>query len=110
MFKKIITLLFILLFYSPSYADIDVIEVETTLENHIFHPSTIDVPAGKKIRLTVKNNDDMVEEFESHDLKREKLIPSKSQVVVVIAPLEPGIYKFFGEFHEETAQGTINVK
>lgn len=111
MFKKILALLFIVLFYLSSYAeDIDLIEVETVLEKHVFHPNSIDVPAGKKIRLIVKNNDDMIEEFESHDLKREKLVPSKSQIVVVIAPLEPGIYKFFGEFHAETAQGYLNVK
>ncbi len=96
--------------FAVSFANSDIVEVETTLENHVFNPSTIDIPSGKKIRLIVKNNDDSVEEFESFDLKREKLIPSNSQVVIIIAPLDPGRYEFFGEFHEDTARGFLNVK
>lgn len=110
MYKNISTLLLIILLPIYSYSNYNVIEIETVLEGHVFHPSCIDVPAGQKIRLTVKNNDDVVEEFESHDLKREKIIPAKSKIVVVLAPLSPGVYKFFGEFHEETAQGCLNVK
>ena len=51
-----------------------------------------------------------VEEFESFDLKREKIIPAKGKVIVIVGPLSSGEYSFFGEFHQETAQGKLIVK
>jgi len=81
-----------------------------TIENHRFNPKEIAVPAGKRIKLIIKNNDSSVEEFESYDLNREKLVPGKGEIKVLFGPLKPGIYKFFGEFHEKTAQGKIVVK
>ncbi len=78
-----------------------------TIKDHRFDPTELQVPAGKKIRLLVKNLDPTPEEFESHDLKREKVIPGKSEATIVIGPLKPGTYKFVGEFHESTAKGTI---
>jgi len=81
-----------------------------TIKDHRFDPSEIQVPAGKKIRLIVKNLDPTPEEFESSDLKREKVIPGKSEATIVIGPLKPGTYKFVGEFHESTAKGSIVAK
>jgi plastocyanin len=81
-----------------------------TIKDHRFEPAELQVPAGKKIRLLVKNLDATPEEFESADLKREKVIPGKSQATIVIGPLKPGTYKFVGEFHESTARGTIVAK
>ena len=81
-----------------------------TIKNHRFEPSELQVPAGKKIRLLVKNLDPTPEEFESHDLKREKVIPGKSEATIIIGPLKPGTYKFVGEFHESTAKGSIIAK
>ena len=56
------------------------------------------------------NEDATPEEFESHDLNREKVIAGKSKGIVVIGPLKPGTYSFVGEFHEDTAKGRIVVK
>lgn len=80
------------------------------IREHRFEPAELEVPAGQKIKLVVKNEDPTPEEFESHSLKREKIIPGKSQVTVSIGPLDPGTYDFFGEFHEETAKGRIVAK
>jgi hypothetical protein len=44
------------------------------------------------------------------DLKREKIVLGNSTIKIVLAPLVPGEYKFFGDFHQETAQGKIIVK
>ena len=65
------------------------------------------MPANKRIQLTVVNDDPTPEEFESKEMKVEKVIPGKSKGVVRIGPLEPGRYPFFGEFHEATAKGTV---
>jgi plastocyanin len=81
-----------------------------TIQNHRFDPAQLDVPAGKKLKLVVRNLDPTPEEFESRDLKREKVIAGKGQASISIGPLKPGTYKFAGEFHEGTAQGQIVAK
>ena len=80
------------------------------IKDHRFEPSQLEVPAGKKLKLLVKNLDPTAEEFESHDLKREKIIPGNGQATINIGPLKPGTYKFVGEHHESTAQGQIVAK
>jgi len=78
-----------------------------TIKDHRFTPAELKVPAGKRITVTVSNDDATPEEFESHELKFEKVIPGKSKGVVRFGPLKPGRYPFFGEFHEDTAQGAV---
>ena len=78
--------------------------------NHKFLPSIIKASSGKVLKLHVFNEDSTVEEFESFDLKREKIIPGNKKIVLSVGPLKPGEYVFFGEFHQETAQGKIIVK
>ncbi|MGH6726671.1 MAG: cupredoxin domain-containing protein [Pseudolabrys sp.] len=78
-----------------------------TIKGHRFTPAELKVPAGKRITVTVSNDDPTPEEFESHELKFEKVIPGKSKGVVRFGPLKPGRYKFFGEFHEDTALGAV---
>ncbi|WIO75659.1 cupredoxin domain-containing protein [Porticoccaceae bacterium LTM1] len=84
--------------------------IKIRIENHLFIPAEIEVPAGKKIKLIIENKDDTPEEFESYPLNREKVIVGKGKAVVFIGPLEPGEYPFFGEFNPKTAQGVIKVK
>ena len=80
------------------------------IKDHRFDPAQLEVPAGKKLKLLVKNLDPTPEEFESHDLKREKVIAGKGQATISIGPLKPGTYNFVGEYHEATAQGRIVAK
>lgn len=82
-------------------------EFTVTIKNHRFAPSELKVPANKRIQLTVVNDDPTPEEFESKEMKVEKVIPGKSKGVVRIGPLAPGRYPFFGEFNEATAKGTV---
>lgn len=77
------------------------------IKEHRFEPALIKVPAGKKIRLQVVNQDATPEEFESHDLNREKVIAGHSTATIYIGPLSTGRYAFIGEFHADTAQGVI---
>jgi plastocyanin len=77
------------------------------IEDHRFDPAQFDVPAGRKVKLVVRNLHPTPEEFESHELKREKVIAGKGQVTITIGPLNPGAYKFVGEYHEASAQGRI---
>jgi len=83
------------------------LEYRLTIRDHRFEPAELRVPAGKKIKLIIDNQDGSAEEFESHELKREKVIPPKSKATVYIGPLSPGRYPFIGEFHKKTANGVI---
>jgi plastocyanin len=78
-----------------------------TIKDHRFTPTELKVPANKRVQVTVVNDDATPEEFESHEMKVEKVIPGKSKATVRIGPLKPGRYPFFGEFHEATAKGTV---
>lgn len=82
-------------------------EVALTIKNHLFSPAEIKVPANERIKLNVHNQDSTPEEFESHSLNREKLIPAGAKAVIYIGPLKPGRYDFFGEFNPSTAKGVV---
>ena len=77
------------------------------IKDHRFDPTELQVPAGQKLRLVVKNGDATPEEFESNTLNREKVIPGNGEATILIGPLEPGRYEFFGEFHQDSAKGVL---
>lgn len=72
-----------------------------------FNPSRIEVPAGQRIKIEIHNVGKTAAEFESIDLRKEKVLAPGAQSFVVIAPLRPGEYKFFDDFHLNAPQGTI---
>ncbi|HEY4143234.1 MAG TPA: cupredoxin domain-containing protein [Pseudolabrys sp.] len=82
-------------------------EYVITIKDHKFTPEELKVPANQRVIITVINNDDTAEEFESSVLKVEKVIAGKSRGTVRIGPLAPGKYPFIGEFHEATAKGVV---
>ncbi len=77
------------------------------IKEHRFDPATLKVPANTKIKLIVDNQDTTPEEFESHELDREKVIDGGTKATILLGPLEPGRYPFFGEFNAESAQGVL---
>ena len=84
-------------------------EFEKTLviKNHVFEPDELKVPANQKIKLIVHNQDSSAEEFECKSIKREKIIAAGAKTTIVIGPLKPGKYEFFGEFNPATAKGVV---
>lgn len=93
-----------------AYAADEVPTFEIKIKDHKFDPATLEIPAHKEVKLVVKNLDETAEEFESYDFNREKIIAGGGQGIFLLEPMEPGSYKFFGEFHEDTAQGVLVVK
>ena len=91
----------------PILASAADLEYTLTIRDHRFEPAELRVPAGKKIKLIIDNQDGSAEEFDSHALNREKVIPAKSIAPVFVGPLSPGRYPFIGEFHSDTAQGVL---
>ena len=104
--RKLFRILSVLcLFPLPAMADYP--EFALAIRDHRFEPAEIRVPAGQKIKLVVHNQDSSPEEFESYELKREKIIAPGSKAQIFVGPLSPGRYPFFGDFHEKTARGAI---
>ena len=83
------------------------LEVTLVIKDHHFVPAEIKVPADKKVKLIIDNQDATAEEFESYELNREKVIPANSKMPIYVGPLKAGKYPFFGEFHKATAVGKI---
>jgi len=74
-----------------------------------FHPERVVVPAGVRFKIVVTNRGPGPEEFESIELKKETVLAPGVSRSFVFAPLKPGVYRFFGEFHPDTARGEIVV-
>lgn len=83
--------------------------VVVELKNHRFTPATVTVRAGERIIIQLSNRDMATEEFDSRDLRVEKLVTPGGRTSFQVGPLTPGDYRFVGEFHPATAQGRIVV-
>lgn len=89
----------------------DPVEIRIVIRDHKFEPAQIEVPPGQELKLVVTNADSTPEEFESVGLKIERIIPPGGTAEFKLRPLlTHRNYKFFGEFHQDTAQGQIVVK
>ena len=84
-------------------------EYHIELKTHLFYPAKIVIPANKKVKLVIHNNDDNVEQFDSFDLNREKVIFPHRSAIIFIGPLPAGEYNFFGEYNPHSARGKIVV-
>ena len=82
-------------------------EVKIVIRDHKFEPAEVTVPAGKKVKLVIENQDATAEEFESYELNREKVVPPNGRITVFVGPLKPGRYPFFGDFHKDSAKGVL---
>ncbi len=94
---------------TPLFAD-ELPNFQLMTKDGRFSPEKIEIPAGKKIKLIVRNEGTEPEEFESRDLNREKMVMPGKSVEIFIGPLKPGVYGFYGEFHPKTATGQIIAK
>ena len=73
-------------------------------------PDKLDVPAGVRIKIVIRNEGHDAIEFESLRLRKEKVLAPGAESFLVIAPLKPGEYEFFDEFHPDTGRCLIIVK
>ncbi len=100
----------VVLLLSPLALAQEVPEFTLTIQDHRYQPTELKVPADTKIRIKVVNRDSTPEEFESTDFNREKIVMPNSSITVFVGPLQAGRYNFFGDFHQDTAQGTLVVE
>lgn len=90
---------------TAGYADDS--EYAITEKDKKFSPQVITVPAGQKVRITVKNEDSTPAEFESADFEREKVVGANSSIIVTIGPLDAGKYSYVDDFHRESTGAII---
>ncbi len=84
--------------------------LSVSIKDHRFQPTEIHAPANTPIVLNVKNLDPTPEEFESKPLRVEKVVAGGGATTIRIRPLSPGKYRFFGDYHEDTAEGFLIVE
>ena len=94
---------------APAFAD-EASLLKLVARDGVFEPAVIEVPAGKRVRLEVRNEGKTPMEFESRDLKQEKVIPPGGKSLLTINAMKAGEYRFFDEFHEKTGQGKLVAK
>jgi hypothetical protein len=83
--------------------------IKLTIKDQRFVPTDVSVPAGERFRIEVENQDATPAEFESADLRVEKIVVPGGKITVMAGPLKPGTYKFFDDYHPDTANGTITA-
>jgi hypothetical protein len=81
--------------------------IQLVLQDHHFSPTAITVPANERFRLEVANHDPTPAEFESSDLRVEKIVVGGGKIAVMAGPLKPGTYTFFDDYNPDTAKGTV---
>jgi len=83
---------------------------QIVFRNGAIEPKRLEVPAGTRFRLEIRNEDDAPAEFESVELHKEKVLAPHSQTVMVIRTLDPGEYSFFDDFHPGAPPAVLVAK
>jgi plastocyanin len=109
-FRRVFLGLALGLLSAASAVAADLPQVELSIKDHRFEPARITIPAGRKVVLVVHNRDATPEEFESNEFNREKVILGGRTARIYVGPLQAGSYRFFGEFHADSAQGVLVVE
>ena len=78
------------------------VQIALTLEKNQFQPAEVKVKANAPFVLVITNKNPKAAEFESKDLRVEKVVPAGKTVNVRIRALKPGTYAFFDDFNQQT--------
>lgn len=73
-------------------------------------PERLEVPPGRRLKLTLRNEGRLPVEFESLDLRVEKVLAPGAASFVVVPALKPGSYLFEDEFHPDTGRLLLIAK
>ncbi len=74
--------------------------IKLEMKDGVLTPNPLEVPAKKAFKLEIKNTGKTAAEFESKDLRKEKVVGPGKTVTIDFRPLEPGEYAYFDEYHE----------
>lgn len=73
-------------------------------------PHRLEVPANKRFVLELVNSGTTPAEFESKELRREKVLAPGVTSTLVIRTLDPGEYDFFDDFHPDAPPAVLVAK
>lgn len=94
---------------APARAD-DEPTFRITFKDGVIEPLRIEVPANTRIRLELVNIGATPAEFESVELRKEKVLAPGSDSVMVLRRLDPGEYDFFDDFHLDMPHAVVVAK
>jgi hypothetical protein len=73
-------------------------------------PLRLEVPANRRFKLELRNTGVTPAEFESNELRKEKILAPDSTSTLVFRTLDPGEYEFFDDFHPEAPKAVLVAK
>ena len=73
-------------------------------------PQRLEVPAKTRFRLELHNLGKEPAEFESKELRKEKVLAPGASSILVIRTLDPGEYDFFDDFHLDAPPAVLVAK
>jgi len=73
-------------------------------------PLRLEVPANRRIKLELHNLGNEPAEFESKELRKEKVLAPGASSTLVIRTLDPGEYDFFDDFHLDAPPAVLVAK
>lgn len=74
------------------------------------YPERLEVPAGVRLRLTLRNEGKVPVEFENLELRVERVLAPDAAASVLVQPLKPGSYTFIDDFHADTGKMLLIAK
>ena len=80
------------------------------LKDGVVTPKRLEVPANRRIVLELHNTGTTPAEFESKDLRKEKVLAPGTSSTLVIRTLDPGEYDFFDDFHLDQPPAVLVAK
>ena len=92
---------------APLTVHAELLTYQLSLRDGHFTPALLEVPAGQRFKIVLKNEGQGPAEFESTPLRVEKVLSPGVTTFVVIHPLRPGHYPFFDEFNPQLPEGGI---
>ena len=76
----------------------------------VVSPLRVEVPANTRFKLELRNTGGTPAEFESGELRKEKVVSPNSTAILVFRTLDPGEYAFFDDFHPDAPKAVIVAK
>ena len=73
-------------------------------------PRRLEVPANRRLVLELHNVGGTPAEFESRELRKEKVLAPGATSTLVIRTLDPGEYDFFDDFHSDAPPAVLVAK
>jgi hypothetical protein len=95
---------------APAFAEEDMPVFKLDMKDGVMTPLKIEAAAGKPFKIEITNSGKSPVEFESVELRKEKVLAPGQTGSVVFRKLSPGSYVFIDEFHPGAPKGVLEVK